>query len=91
VQTASWAGYSLGVVLTNLLSGLLAKHLGWPWVFYLLAVFFVPWCVLWAAFVADDPSKCKAIPADELAFIQKEQGKDLDAGLGKVRTRGPLQ
>ena len=60
----------VGTVLALPISGLLAQHLGWEWIFYVFGVMGLVWCVGWIYVVKDNPEEDRNITDQELEYLR---------------------
>lgn len=67
--TISLSGPFAGTVVGMSLSGVIAEHLGWPWVFYILGMLGIIWSVFWLSLVTDYPKDQPKITNEELKYI----------------------
>lgn len=70
----SYAGTSLGTVMSMLLAGLLAGTFGWESVFYVMGFLSAIWIFLWAWLIQDTPSKQPLISQEERNYINSSLG-----------------
>ncbi|KAF4524838.1 hypothetical protein B566_EDAN014321 [Ephemera danica] len=78
LATIAFSGSYVGTVISMPLSGYLAKHAGWPWVFYVFGCIGLVWYAVWIAVVREGPEKDPHISPEELAYIQESLGKQPD-------------
>ncbi|XP_065574640.1 sialin-like isoform X2 [Artemia franciscana] len=69
ISSFTYAGMSLGTVISLPFSGVLAGKLGWAWVFYIQGIMSLVWCVLWIFLVFDSPLTHKFINPVEKQFL----------------------
>ncbi|MBU3218445.1 MFS transporter [Clostridium estertheticum] len=69
------AGCPLGSAINMYLAAALLPIIGWHKLFYVYAIFFPLWCIIWAFIGKSDPSKHKKVNQAELAYIQKQEVK----------------
>nr|CAG4638404.1 EOG090X04X8 [Cyclestheria hislopi] len=67
--TAAYSGNYFGTVISMVVCGLLAEHLGWPSIFYVFGGFALLWCILWFVFVKESPAEDRFISKEELDYI----------------------
>lgn len=71
-------GTALGTVIALLLSGLLADHFGWVWIFYVEGSLCLIWCTAWWLMVEDSPEKQKRfITLEEKELIASSLNQSL--------------
>ena len=51
----------MGVIISLPLSGVLAEHFGWEYVFYVTGGLAVTWAIVWICLVSDSPDKLSRI------------------------------
>ncbi|XP_070534945.1 vesicular glutamate transporter 1-like [Ptychodera flava] len=76
LATFAFAGSYVGTVVSMPLSGLLAKNVGWPSVFYVFGGLAVLWFIGWWFLISDFPSEHPTIGHLELNYIQDSIGID---------------
>lgn len=70
------AGCPLGSAINMYLAAALIPILGWKKLFFVYAIFFPVWCIIWALVGKSDPSEHKKVNKEELAYIrQKPEGQ----------------
>lgn len=75
LSAITYSGSQLGTVVMLATSGeIAASSTGWPGIFYISGGFTAVWCVLWAIFGCDSPSKSKRISPVEKEFIEATKG-----------------
>jgi len=80
-------GSSLGSAIMYLLAGWLCKTgPGWPLVFYVNTLLYLPWMVLWLYYCTNDPNDNPRISAEELEFIRTNVPQSKGVSLGDNHT-----
>ncbi|XP_044758608.1 sialin [Coccinella septempunctata] len=77
MSSIAYCGTAAGTVLFTLVSGPIAKYLGWQWIFYIEGGVSALWLIVWAIMASDFPEKQKFISAEEKEFMAnafKEEG-----------------
>ena len=69
-------------MITYPICGVILDSLGWEAVFYISGGLGLAWCLIWFAFVSDDPTKQIFIKKDEKAYIE-ENRKNTNNNIGK--------
>lgn len=82
LATIAFSGSYVGTVISLVVSGFLAQHLGWPSIFYTFGVIALLWTVLWLTNVGETPAEDKRISEEEINYIQTSIG---DSGSNVVR------
>lgn len=78
-------GVEFGSVFAMCLSGFIAgSRLGWPGNFYVFGGIGLLFCLLWALFAEDSPSRSKRITLEEKEYILGSQSKARDAQLARI-------
>lgn len=67
----AYSGGATGMVAALPISGLIAEHFGWPYLFYIYGLFGIIWFALWMYIVSDKPENDPRISPDELAYIRR--------------------
>ncbi|CAB3387735.1 Hypothetical predicted protein [Cloeon dipterum] len=75
LATLAFSGSYVGTVVALPLSGYLAKHVGWPYVFYVFGFIGLVWYAVWVAVVREGPELDPRISQEELEYIQKSLGQ----------------
>ncbi|XP_059471952.1 sialin-like [Neocloeon triangulifer] len=75
LATLAFSGSYVGTVVALPLSGYLAKHVGWPYVFYVFGFIGLVWYAVWVAVVREGPELDPRISQEELIYIQKSLGQ----------------
>ncbi|XP_047031795.1 sialin [Helicoverpa zea] len=70
----TYAGTSLGTVISMLMAGVLTANIGWESVFYVMGGLSLIWCVLWVVLVQDSPQQQRFMTADERAMVTTALG-----------------
>ena len=70
LAAVAFSGSYVGTVLALPVSGLLAQHLGWEWIFYFFGVLGLVWCVGWMYIVKDNPEEDRNITDQELEYLR---------------------
>lgn len=65
----SYAGASLGMVISLPLSGIICFYMNWTYVFYLFGIVGIIWFALWIWLVSDSPETHKSISQGEKEYI----------------------
>jgi len=65
----TYSGAYIGTVGSMCLSGIIAKYLGWTWIFYIFGSTGIVWCITWFAVVKEHPSLDTKITANELEYL----------------------
>jgi multidrug resistance protein len=92
-------GITVGPALGPVLGGLLTEYIGWPAIFWFLAIFTVVWLIPYTLFV---PETCRKIVGDGsirpqgwnmtlMDFIRREKGVHKDAVRRKIQIPNPLK
>jgi len=64
-------GGSLGSAIMYALAGWAAStRIGWPLIYYINAVLYAPWLLLWAYFCSNNPSENRHVSDKELEYIE---------------------
>ena len=74
LAAVAFSGSYVGTVFALPLSGLLAQHMGWEWIFYVFGVLGLIWCVSWAMVVKDSPEEDRNITDQELEYLRTAIG-----------------
>ena len=74
LAAAAFSGSYVGTVLALPLSGLLAEHLGWEWIFYSFGLLGLVWCLSWYLVVKDNPEEDRNITDQELEYLRTAIG-----------------
>ncbi|RZF32270.1 hypothetical protein LSTR_LSTR009459 [Laodelphax striatellus] len=74
MASLAFSGSFVGTVIAMPASGLIAKYLGWPYVFYITGIVALIWCTIWFNIVENDPADDTYISAEELKYIQDSLG-----------------
>jgi sugar phosphate permease len=70
------AGCPLGSAINIYLAAALLPIIGWQKLFFVYAIFFPIWCIVWLLVGKSDPSEHKKVNKEELAYIkQKDQSQ----------------
>lgn len=85
----SYAGTSLGTVLSMLLAGILAGNYGWESVFYAMGLASAIWIFLWMWLVADSPNKQPLISQEERSYINASLGSSDKSAENEVKSPVP--
>ncbi|CAL8108777.1 unnamed protein product [Orchesella dallaii] len=75
LATIAFSGSYVGTVISLVVSGFLAQHLGWPSIFYTFGVIAFLWTILWLTNVGETPAEDKRISEEELNYIVTSIGK----------------
>ncbi|OBR92863.1 MULTISPECIES: MFS transporter [Clostridium] len=67
------AGCPLGSAITIYLAAALLPIIGWKKLFFVYALFFPIWCIIWALIGKSDPSEHKKVNKAELAYIHQKE------------------
>lgn len=65
----TYAGTSLGTVISMLMAGVLTANVGWESVFYVMGGLSLIWCVLWVVLVQDSPQQQPFMTAAERDMV----------------------
>lgn len=76
LATIAFSGSFIGTVFAMPVAGLMAQHLGWPWIFYLFGIAGLVWFGFWWYFVQDDPADDAYISKEELKYIKSSLGNN---------------
>ncbi|CAH1639038.1 unnamed protein product [Spodoptera littoralis] len=76
----TYAGTSLGTVISMLMAGVLTANIGWESVFYVMGGLSLIWCVLWVVLVQDTPQQQRFMNADERTMILQALGNQENQG-----------
>ncbi|GLH02143.1 Uncharacterized protein GBIM_08180 [Gryllus bimaculatus] len=71
LATISYSGRYIGTFVCMTVSGILAEHLGWPYVFYLFGFLGLLWYSMWLLLIRRRPQDDKSINLSELNYIRK--------------------
>lgn len=71
ISSISYAGTSLGTVLSMLATGLIADAIDWECAFYIPAGFCSIWLFIWIFFIYDSPKRQPFISAKEREYIEE--------------------
>ena len=74
LAAVAFSGSYVGTVLALPLSGLLAQHFGWEWIFYAFGCLGLVWCVSWTLIVQDSPEEDRNITEQELEYLRTAIG-----------------
>lgn len=69
------SGVSFGIVLANMLSGVIAVKYGWPSIFYFSGIFGIVWYIVWTIIVRKSPEYDSMISDKEKSYILKNTEK----------------
>ena len=70
LAAVAFSGSYVGTVLALPVSGLLAQHLGWEWIFYFFGILGLVWCIGWIYIVKDNPEEDRNITDQELEYLR---------------------
>ena len=70
LAAVAFSGSYVGTVLALPVSGLLAQHLGWEWIFYFFGILGLVWCIGWMYIVKDNPEEDRNITDQELEYLR---------------------
>ncbi|XP_035444441.2 sialin [Spodoptera frugiperda] len=76
----TYAGTSLGTVISMLMAGVLTVHFGWESVFYVMGGLSLIWCVLWVVMVQDTPQQQRFMNNAERTMILQALGNQENQG-----------
>lgn len=71
------AGCPLGSAINMYVAAALLPIIGWKKLFYIYAIFFPIWCIIWALVGKSNPSDHKKVNKAELDYIVQKQQKQL--------------
>lgn len=74
LAAVAFSGSYVGTVLALPVSGLLAQHLGWEWIFYFFGILGLVWCIGWMYIVKDNPEEDRNITDQELEYLRTAIG-----------------
>lgn len=74
LAAVAFSGSYVGTVLALPISGVLAQHLGWEWIFYAFGFLGLAWCLAWAWVVKDNPEEDRNITDQELEYLRTAIG-----------------
>jgi len=63
------SGVHVGTFVTMGVSGVVAEHLGWAWIFYIFGCTTILWWLIWFNEISEEPSKDKKISQEELEYL----------------------
>ncbi|XP_026735802.1 sialin [Trichoplusia ni] len=69
ISAVTYAGTSLGTVISTLSAGMIIASFGWEMVFYSMGGASLIWCVMWVMLVQDTPQRQKYITEEERTMI----------------------
>lgn len=78
MQSICISGAFIGTVLTMPIAGFVGDTFGWQWIFYVFAVSSLLWCAIWAVFIRSTPYSDAYISDNELEYITKSIGVDVE-------------
>lgn len=64
-------GGSLGGTIMSAIAGVISQYLSWSWVFYVIAIFHVPFLIFWFILSTNEPGSNKYISTNERQYIIK--------------------
>ena len=70
LAAVAFSGSYVGTVLALPVSGLLAQHMGWEWIFYFFGTLGLVWCIGWMYIVKDNPEEDRNITDQELEYLR---------------------
>ncbi|XP_055858837.1 sialin [Episyrphus balteatus] len=76
---AALMGGTFGTVITWPISGIIVEGMGWPWAFYMIAIFIAIVTAVWFIIVDDSPAQHTTITTEERDLIQKSLGDSLSS------------
>ena len=76
LNAISYSGSFAGIVLSMAVSGIIARHLNWDWVFYFFGIISILWSVLWYTLVSDSPKNHPTISDKEKTYILNSLNAD---------------
>lgn len=80
-------GSAFGSAIMFLLAGWLCKtSIGWPLVFYVNTVLYLPWLLLWLYYCSNEPTENKRISPEELQFILANVPPSVNMKVAKKQT-----
>ncbi|KAI2811568.1 hypothetical protein BLOT_002746 [Blomia tropicalis] len=83
-------GGSLGSTVMFALAGWACEtSVGWPMVYYINAVLYIPWMILWIYYCSNDPASNARITQEELQFIQNNIEHTTVVGENKKKRSTP--
>lgn len=65
----TYSGSSVGTFTAMAVSGIVARHLGWQWIFYIFGFTSFLWCLIWFSVVSESPSQDGHISVEELNYL----------------------
>ena len=74
LAAVAFSGSYVGTVIALPLSGMLAEHVGWEWIFYSFGAFGLLWCFAWWWVVRDSPEEDRNITDEELEYLRTTIG-----------------
>lgn len=74
LAAVAFSGSYFGTVMALPLSGVLAQHMGWEWIFYVFGVIGLTWCFAWWWVVHDSPEEDRKITEQELEYLRTAIG-----------------
>jgi len=78
LAAVAFSGSYVGTVMALPLSGILAQHFGWEWIFYVFGVLGLLWCISWTWIVKDNPEEDRKITDQELEYLRTSIGVSND-------------
>ena len=76
---AAFTGNYVGLVISLPVSGILAKNVGWEWVFYVFGIIGCVWTFFWLLLIRRSPGRDPFISIGERRYIEQSlnrQSKD---------------
>ena len=88
LAAVAFSGSYVGTVLALPVSGLLAQHLGWEWIFYFFGILGLVWCIGWMYIVKDNPEEDRNITDQELEYLRTGEEIFFDRELQYLAVQG---
>ncbi|XP_027054875.1 sialin-like isoform X1 [Pocillopora damicornis] len=79
LATLNIAGGILGIIMSMFLSGYIAFHFGWSWIFYVFGSSGLIWSILCLCLVSNSPSQQRWMSREEAEYIQFSLAGDLQS------------
>ncbi|XP_023245429.1 sialin isoform X2 [Copidosoma floridanum] len=79
LASIAYAGTAIGTVIFLLGSGIIAKNLGWQWVFYIEGSVCMLWCLVWTFTIKDTPEQ-------QTFLITSEEREYIMTSIGTTKT-----
>ena len=96
LNAISISGSFAGIVLAMPVSGIIARHLNWDWVFYFFGIISIVWSALWFTLVSDSPKDHLTISNKEKNYIlnsldvDENENKEQSTPWRKILTSIPV-